>query len=395
MNKKLIALAVAGAVCAPVAALADESTVTIYGKINVGVESIQATGATNSAQDVKSRIRVIDDYSYIGFRGVEPLGGNLNAFFQVEQLVKADGPGGNLTTGGASSNTWASRNSGVGLRGGFGEILLGRWDVYYSDHVVGGLDATFTYTDMASTALAILSQDGNLTSAHGLGPGFAFAGGRLNNIVRYASPNWGGFSFRANYQAPEGKTAAAPCNNCTPDLWNGVLQFQTPNFAAAYSYIKGNDQGSIASNEYTGHKVALSGTFSGFQVGAVGERLQHKADAGVVSPLVGAQDCKRNVYAGFAGYRQGPFGVSGTYGVARNVSGTCPLGTDDTGAKYYQLTGTFNFSKRTNVYLTYAKVANDAHAAYDFFNQGGLSDTTPIGAGSDPQTIVIGIGHFF
>jgi predicted porin len=387
MNKKLMALAVAGAIYAPTAALADDSTVTLYGKINVGVESIQATGATNPAQDVKSRTRVTDDYSYIGFRGLEPLSDNLSAFFQVEQLVKVDQNNGAVT--GTPSNTWASRNSGVGLRGGFGEILLGRWDVYYSDHVLAG-DATFTYTDMASTALAILSQDGVVPGSHGLGPGFVFAGGRLNNLVRYTSPTWGGFSFLVNYQAPEGTTATA-----TPDLWNGMLQFKTPNFFANYSYIKGNDQGSIASNDYTGNKLSLAGTFGGFQVGAVGERLEHKANAGAVLAAVGAQDCKRDVYAGFVNYRQGPWGVGGTYGVAKSVTGTCPLGTADTGAKYYQITGSLNFSKRTNVYLTYAKVANDGHAQYDFFNQGALSDTTLIGAGSSPQTIIIGVGHFF
>src|SRR3990172_3627598 len=48
MNKKLLAVAVAGALAAPVAAFA-QSSVTIYGRANLGLDSWKATGSTPGA----------------------------------------------------------------------------------------------------------------------------------------------------------------------------------------------------------------------------------------------------------------------------------------------------------------------------------------------------------
>ena len=65
MNKQLVVLAVAGAL-APALSVADDSTVTLYGKINVGIEYVKATGATPSAgnaADVSGRTRVTDSFS--------------------------------------------------------------------------------------------------------------------------------------------------------------------------------------------------------------------------------------------------------------------------------------------------------------------------------------------
>jgi len=417
MQKRLIALVAAGAIYVPTAALADDSTVTLYGKINVGVESIQATGATvapGNPGDVKSRTRVTDGYSYIGIRGEEPLGDNLKAFFQVENLVKADGPGGNLTVGAANSNTWASRNSGVGLRGSFGEILLGRWDVYYSAHVPGG-DATFVRTSFASTALAILGGDsgiggkvntlppGAVNTAQGNCPVSAAIpvacavdfGGRRNNSVRYASPTIGGVTGIVQYVAPEG-TVDTPAGTARDDGIGAELRFQTQVVFADYAYFKRNDLGGVVGNDSTANKLALGVRFAGFTIGAVAERLKHDVDSNAQTRLFVpvAIHRKRDAYVGFLAYAQGPWSVGGTYGQAQKVkSETGDL--DQTGAKYYQVTGVFNFSKRTNLYLTVARINNEANAQYDFFNEGGLSDTTTIGRGADPQTVVIGINHFF
>src|SRR3989304_4551485 len=65
MNKKLTALAVAGALAAPAAAFAQASNVTIYGRANLGLDTYSATGATaGSAFDYKSRNRDYDAGSH-------------------------------------------------------------------------------------------------------------------------------------------------------------------------------------------------------------------------------------------------------------------------------------------------------------------------------------------
>ena len=88
MNKKLIALAVAGACVAPAAMAQTANPVTLYGRIYATFETVQATGGTGA--DVTSRNRVSDQASLLGVRGTEDLGGGLKAVFQLETAFKPD-----------------------------------------------------------------------------------------------------------------------------------------------------------------------------------------------------------------------------------------------------------------------------------------------------------------
>src|SRR5882672_7272198 len=96
MQKKLLAVAVAGALAAPAVALA-QSSVTVSGNINFWYETAGATGATTtcpvagcavSTFDVKNRDRMQDgNGSNIRFTAVEDLGTGMQAFAQVESAV--------------------------------------------------------------------------------------------------------------------------------------------------------------------------------------------------------------------------------------------------------------------------------------------------------------------
>src|SRR6266702_3990709 len=115
MNKKLMALAVAGAFGVPAAAVGQ---VEIYGRANVFMDSYQATGATAANSDFKSRTRVNDQGSRLGVRGREDLGRGLRAVYQIESGVNLD-TGSNQTSspGGptnALASTFATRDSWVG-----------------------------------------------------------------------------------------------------------------------------------------------------------------------------------------------------------------------------------------------------------------------------------------
>ena len=114
MNKKLIALAIAGVVAAPAALAQSANPVTLYGRMYVMFNNVKADGASTLSR----RNVVQDPGSFVGVRGTEDLGGGLKAFFQVESAATLDTGGG----------TWGSRNSAVGLQGNFGSVMLGRWD---------------------------------------------------------------------------------------------------------------------------------------------------------------------------------------------------------------------------------------------------------------------------
>lgn len=130
MKKTLIALA---AVAATGAAFA-QSSVTIYGKVEAGLQKMN--GDSLKMTNIHG--------SRLGFRGAEDLGGGLQAKFQIEHRFSPDtgmdatySPGGtNPTTGvvtPASSTFWNGMST-VGLAGSFGEIRLGR---YYSANFLG------------------------------------------------------------------------------------------------------------------------------------------------------------------------------------------------------------------------------------------------------------------
>jgi predicted porin len=101
-----------------------QSSVTVYGRLNVTVESIKhGDGDREGAVENNS--------SRIGFKGTEDLGGGLKAGFQLEH-------GFDPTNGTASSRFWG-RQAEVNLSGNFGTVRLGTFtpDSYYatSDYI--------------------------------------------------------------------------------------------------------------------------------------------------------------------------------------------------------------------------------------------------------------------
>lgn len=120
MKKSLLALAVLGAFAGAASA---QSSVTVYGFVNLGV----GKALTNSASTVAvptitgtTDKSVLDGAgSRLGFRGVEDLGGGYKALFGMEHRFDPD-------TGTQNSSRFWNGYSTVGLSGPFGTINLGR-----------------------------------------------------------------------------------------------------------------------------------------------------------------------------------------------------------------------------------------------------------------------------
>ncbi|WP_024304039.1 porin [Pseudogulbenkiania sp. MAI-1] len=209
MNKKLIAVALAAL---PVAAMAD---VTLYGKIKMGVENVKEgdSSSVNRIDDIGTRI---------GFKGSEDLGNGLKAIWQVEQKVSIDDKG-------AAGGTWASRDSFLGFQGDFGKVKFGRL-------------STFQNSDMEDVDPY---EYGN--NAMGLGT-FTRNDGRVNNAVRYDSPEFAGFNATVLYGADE--TAGV-----NKDTWNLGLGYKFDAFFAKYSYLRQNSQNPAADKDNQSHRV--------------------------------------------------------------------------------------------------------------------------------------------
>jgi predicted porin len=104
--KKVLSLAIAAALVAPAAVMADA---TLFGKAHFIVENVD-----DGDQDVWG---VDSVHSRIGVKGSEDLGGGLKAVYHFEFKVNQD-----------SGDGLGDRNQFIGLAGGFGTMLLGRHD---------------------------------------------------------------------------------------------------------------------------------------------------------------------------------------------------------------------------------------------------------------------------
>ena len=198
MKKSLVALALTAAF----GGAAAQSSVTIYGTIDAGIQ--RTTHTANDATLVTRR-----DNNKLGFRGVEDLGNGLKALFQLEIRYDPD-------TGALENNVRPlfQGQSRVGLQGAFGTVRIGRGLTAYQESSVAfepwsGLPNVAGYqTDMhvAGYTSDPLSVAGNSLN-------------RFSNAVFYNTPVWSGFQVNVSVATKEanngpaviGKgTAAAP-----------------------------------------------------------------------------------------------------------------------------------------------------------------------------------------
>ena len=196
MKKTLIALAALAATGATLA----QSSVTIYGRMDLGMSSIETTntrnGGVTGGSESFSLAGAQNQFtgSRLGFRGTEDLGGGLRAGFVYEIGINADrqtttiaDTDGNIALGNAQT-----RLANLSLTGGFGTVVVGTFMNAF-DTVRG-----FT-TDVANTP------GGDFLEGHG------GLGGRSENAIAYVSPAFSGFTFSVgtvNEESTEGVGAA-------------------------------------------------------------------------------------------------------------------------------------------------------------------------------------------
>jgi predicted porin len=153
MKKSLLALAALSAFAATAQA---QSSVTVYGTLDVSYTAIENENTVANGTTTKDKIKNTGNgdgalsTSVIGFKGVEDLGGGLKANFQVEYDLVDVGVGANgNTSAGAAADAAASTNgaasgfgarfSWIGLSSSNGEVRLGRQAQLVHSTVVSGL----------------------------------------------------------------------------------------------------------------------------------------------------------------------------------------------------------------------------------------------------------------
>jgi predicted porin len=374
MKKTLIALAVLAASGAAMA----QSSVTIYGVLDVGVGKVKggkwginngegystpASGSINpAAKDGFNSTTVL------GFRGTEDLGGGLKANFNLQT------GGFDLSTGGTALAF--SREAWVGLESSVaGAIQFGR-SSSLGAKVMGAYDFNGT----------------SYSSAHdraGISAVTWYGSSRRSDQIQYASPNFAGLTVRA---------AVTPRGDATP---NGIA---VPGGNAA-SPVDAKNRYSLGAT-YANGPLSVSGIGETKQARNAGLRTAYafgvSYDLSVVK--LGATynrrerdgDLTKNFNTFGAGGGQNAGGAGWT------VSVTAPIGAANVGIQYarnteaeikaLELYANYALSKRTRVYTDFVKgYSQNASAAVAATATAGGQNAIP----AKPWAIGVGVVHTF
>jgi len=425
MNKKLIAVAVAGALAAPVStALAQSSTVQIGGSLNLLYYLHKpGTGGPGKKGDIMEQS---EPELYI--RGEEKIGGMLGSvWFQCAS---------SFDIAGATGDGFCTRNSAIGVRGNYGNVFAGNWDMPQK-LVVNQIRGAFSGTNALYGGGANLLFGG---SASGVGnpvqtiAASPVAGGatgasttNANNAERfyrrqarswnYHSPSWSGLQFQGAFSTatehtglgtsplqPRLYSLAVHYNN--GPLYLGAAYEQHQDWNPGNTTVTGAGIPTTASNYGGGDDnnwtLGAGYTFAGvFKLTGMYSRSEYDttntggikvkgfalyADWRVAGPhIVRAQyarvdDVEGNTTQG-AGVYKGPAGA--TCGPTSTVSCASSTGADLWGIHY-----AYQFSKRTEGIIAYNRVSNDSGATYSL----GKSAAP---AGSSQSAMGIALKHRF
>lgn len=399
MQKKFIALAVAGLVSG--AAFA-QSNVTVYGVADATFDVASATGANNSNANRGSFTRLNSNSSLIGFKGTEALGNGLSAVFQIESAVGLDGNNSTLGT---------SRDSFVGLTGGFGTVVGGI--------LTGPTRALGAAVDLNAGATGPGANSSLIGKVNGVGAqsGSGLFDTRFSNAIAYVSPNFSGLTATVAYVSGENKSrddqSATQQNLKGYDL--GLVYNNGPIFAGLTygkvdTGINGGNANAVAVAPTPGvggsgvvgtafgaldtiKIVRLAGAYTfngGHKITALYE--QNKAELAANGINTSAKQNTWGIGGKFMVASNGA--LIAQYYQAQDLSGNSrgAAGNGNTGARLYEIGYEHSLSKRTILKAAYARIDNKDNANFDF-NVGAVGGG--FAAGANPSVFSAGMRHSF
>ena len=329
--KKLLAIAVAAALVAPAAAMAET---TLYGKLHASYGEVK-DNAGNKRTGVESHA------SRIGIKGSHALNNGLEATYGLEYGINLDGDNGDSTYGdsvdslgkASDSNGFTSRNQFVGLKGGFGEVRVGKHDTPAKLATAGQDVFADTYADMDN----IINVDSH----------------RINNAVAYIN-KVGPVGFAvAHSTGPLGGD-----NN--PDADSAMINYGNGPWYAGLGYTK------VKSNALNANDVATN-----FSAGKhVNLGLGWKAEAGHQVNLIAEQSKstdgtpgKIDAYLVNGVAKFGNVGLKGQYGESKNKSFTAANANGK--EKLASIGLDYSLGKKTSVYLLHSQDKNPTRVVGD------------------------------
>ena len=244
MQKKFIALAVAGALAAPFAASADKANVEIYGVAHYSWDFVdEGNGASdNDATGVNRQSR-------IGFKGSEDLGNGMKAIWQIETDA-GDAP-------------FADRPVFAGLTGDWGTFAMGRQEAPYKVST-GKVDL---FGDTVGDYNTVIGRNGD---------GFE---NRPAQAVAYVTPTINGFHAAIARVATVGGAGTGTADN---DVWSLAAVYSNGPLFVGFGYenhdvLLGNDDA---------WKIGAAYSFGDSRIGGVYEDVDVSGDGDIESYIL-------------------------------------------------------------------------------------------------------------
>jgi len=348
MQKKLIALAVASILAAPLAA---QAGVEVYGQARMSLDFSSNNDPVATNED--SALAVSSNKSRLGFKGDEDLGGGLKALWQFEQQVDFD------------TSTWGAtkRDAFVGLGGDFGTVLAGRINTPYKN-ATKDMDI-FTNTRGDYNAIMGVVNSANPTFNN-----------RFDNSIQYKTPDMGGFKGALAYSV----------NRSSDNLPMTTAASETDGFSLSGSYMQG-PLFLTAAYESLNSATPVVGGFDDAAAWKIGGSftLGGMTTLGAIweSADLGGPNADRDaIYLNLA-HKMDAITLKAAFTMADEVGSVA-----DTGATQFALGASYALSKTTEAYALYTMVGNDSAAAYRVEQVGGV-------VGEDVSSFSVGINHTF
>ena len=366
MQKKVIALAVAGILAAPMAA---QAGVEVYGKARLSFGSI--TNDDSASNHDKNKLAVSSHASRLGFKGAEDLGNGMKAVWQIERGIDF------TDKTGPSGSDLSTRNTFAGLTGDFGTALLGTHDTPYKIST-GSLDP---FGDTFADYNAVIDSTQDARSA---------------NVVAYISPSMSGFTVAAAYvtdfvndNLPDTTTTSATDKKKQPAISLAGMYSNGPLYAAL-AYQKVNETSATCSatkcEDIKGVKLGVGYKINQFNLGVVYEKVNASNSV----------DQKNAYISGVMDMGSG-MNLKAAFGKKGN-----PTSMSNADAKFFALGVGKNMTANTELYALYTSIKDGVNATTAGVGAYGLGvgnqpigAAGPVGGESKAAAFVVGINHNF
>ncbi len=366
MKKNIIAIAVAAAMIAPAAAMADT---TLYGKFHVSYDFVGGDNADNTQGGFSS------NSSRIGIKGKEKINDSLSIIYQYETGFDA---GQNGSFGASSGGLGGQRNTFIGATGNWGTVITGRHDTPFK---MMGREYDL-FGDTIGDSRNIISGPAGVDTNWDLRP---------SQVLAYVTPDLMGFkAILAYVNSWAGNDPTA--NPVTPyntdsNAWSLSAHYGIAGFGLDAAYEQHNLQANAGpglKDSQDAYRVGANYKIAGFKIMGLYQQISN----------VGFSSSDVKAYGVGAAYTfLGANTIKAQYFKADDVDNT-----NDTNGDLWAVGYDYKLSKQTNVYAMYAQTSNGSNAMYTIMN-GGHDYKYPVDTAKFPggksSAVSVGIEHKF